>query len=125
MGFLYESTLPALCHGHLQNTLSPEATSTFAALAEKVSINAFNPNLTEFAHTYLDVFNQGFHYAFAASIVALMISLTIYIKNKKSLPDPAAKKIASGNKEEITMDKKEIKQRIYALAAVMGVVVFF
>jgi POT family proton-dependent oligopeptide transporter len=94
-------------------------------LAEKVSNGVMQSDLTMFANTYLNVFNEGFHYAFAASIVALLISLTIYLKNRASLPDPAAKKMADGNKEEIAMDQKEIKQRIYALAAVMGVVIFF
>lgn len=66
-----------------------------------------------------------------AAIVAMLISLVIYIINKNRFPDPAQKAVAAkGNnqavsKEEITMSATEIKQRIYALFAVFGVVIFF
>lgn len=82
-----------------------------------------------FANSYLDVFNRGFQYAFMAAIVAMLISLVIYIINKNRFPDPAQKAVAAkGNnqtvsKEEITMSATEIKQRIYALFAVFGVVI--
>ncbi len=86
-------------------------------------------DLTAFANQYLDVFNRGFQYAFFATIFALLISLVIYLKNKNTFPDPAAKrkinKDGSISKEEITMAASEIKQRIYALFAVFGVVIFF
>ena len=87
--------------------------------------------LHAFANSYLDVFNRGFQYAFMAAIVAMLISLVIYIINKNRFPDPAQKAVAAkGNnqavsKEEITMSATEIKQRIYALFAVFGVVIFF
>ena len=88
-------------------------------------------DLHAFANSYLDVFNRGFQYAFMAAIVAMLISLVIYIINKNRFPDPAQKAVAAkGNnqavsKEEITMSATEIKQRIYALFAVFGVVIFF
>ena len=59
-----------------------------------------------------------------AAIVAMLISLVIYIINKNRFPDPAQKAVAAkGNnqavsKEEITMSATEIKDRIYALFAV-------
>jgi POT family proton-dependent oligopeptide transporter len=98
----------------------------FGELANQVNVAA-NPafaDLTVFANTYLDVFNTGFHYAFAASIVALLISMTIYITNRVKFPDPAAKKTAAGA-GAIEMDKDEIRQRLYALFAVYAIVIFF
>jgi POT family proton-dependent oligopeptide transporter len=88
-------------------------------------------NMSDFVNSYLGVFNQGFHYAFAAAIVAMLISLVIFLANKKTLPDPSQKakepkdNTAKISKEEIAMSVQEIRQRIYALFAVFGVVVFF
>ena len=84
-------------------------------------------DLHAFCNTYLDVFNRGFHYAFIAAIVMMLVSLVIYMANRKSFPDPS-KKAAAGAKvsaEEIKMSAQEIRQRVYALFAVFGVVIFF
>jgi POT family proton-dependent oligopeptide transporter len=54
--------------------------------------------------------------------------LVIFLVSKKSLPNPKAKTPAakaSVSKEEIKQDAKEIKQRLLALFAVFGVVIFF
>ena len=48
--------------------------------------------------------------------------------NKKGFPDPAQKTEASAasmSKAEITMSATEIRQRLYALFAVFGIVIFF
>ena len=61
----------------------------------------------------------------------MIISLVIYLSNKNTFPDPGKKAAesktakATVNKEEIQMNAKEIKQRIYALFAVFGIVIFF
>ena len=84
--------------------------------------------LHDFCNGYLDVFNRGFHYAFIAAIVMMLVSLVIYLSNKRRFPDPSKKAAAGGVKasaEEITMSAQEIRQRIYALFAVFGVVIFF
>ena len=95
-------------------------------LADKVSHGIIQTDLLNFANNYLDIFNTGFHFAFAASIVALAISLVIYISNKNKLPDPAAKKVAAaGTSAEVQMSAAEVKQRLYALFAVFAVVIFF
>ncbi|KAA6308953.1 Di-/tripeptide transporter, partial [termite gut metagenome] len=79
-----------------------------------------------FAADYLNVFTTGFHYAFAVAIVAMGISLLIYLFNKKRFPDPSQKTIVqSVSKTTIEMDAKEVKQRLYALIAVFGIVIFF
>ena len=85
-------------------------------------------DLHAFCNSYLDVFNRGFHYAFIAAIVMMLVSLMIYMSNKKRFPDPSQKAAAKGGKAsaaEITMSAQEIRQRIYALFAVFGVVIFF
>ncbi|MBM3437001.1 MAG: peptide MFS transporter [Bacteroidetes bacterium] len=125
-GYEYNPSLPELCHSYLHGTLAPEASEKFTTLASEVSKGVPAANLTEFANNYLNVFATGFHYAFGISIIAMLISLTIYIVNKKIFPDPTHKtKSASHTGSEIQMDVKEIKQRLYALFAVFGIVIFF
>lgn len=123
-GFGYNATLPELCHAHLSGTITPEASSRFSTLANEVSAAPVQ-DLTSFANSYLDVFTQGFHYAFAISVGAMLISLLVFISSKKRLPDPAPKKAKAVDPSAIQMDLKEIKQRIYALFAVFGIVIFF
>jgi POT family proton-dependent oligopeptide transporter len=65
-----------------------------------------------------------------AAIVMMLVSFIIFIYNKNKLPDPAAKKVAVSSdnktvKQDITMTATEIRQRIYALFAVLGIVIFF
>lgn len=130
-GFLYNPDLPALCHQYLKGTITPDASQRFSELAVEVSKNGAPANLVDFANQYLDVFNTGFHYAFAAAIVAMLISLVIFIVNKNRLPDPALKALkakASGAKAVDAapqMTVHETRQRLYALFAVFAVVIFF
>jgi POT family proton-dependent oligopeptide transporter len=122
-GFTYNSDLPALCHQFLKGTISPEAAGRFTALSAEVSQTA-PADLTAFANQYLNVFNTGFHYAFAAAVVAMLISLVIFLFNKAKLPDPALKE-DKDNKDLPQMSAQEIRQRLYALFAVFAVVIFF
>lgn len=124
-GLDYKSSLPQLCHAYIDGTITPEAQQKLGELATEVSRGAAVTDLGAFANNYLNVFTTGFHYAFGASIVAMMISLIIYIVNKKRFPTPAAKTKASAGSSDIQMEAKEIKQRLYALFAVFGVVIFF
>ena len=125
--FAYNSDLPALCHQFINGTISPEASARLASLSTEVSTVA-PTNLTSFANEYLNVFNTGFHYAFAIAIVAMLISVVIFITNKNKLPDPAKKVIQDPTIEEpkvVQMDTAEVRQRLYALFSVFAVVVFF
>jgi POT family proton-dependent oligopeptide transporter len=132
--FDYNASLPELCHQFIgEGTAMPAKSLTkltqYAnqAMLDKTPVS----DLSAFSNSYLDVFNTGFQYAFAAAIIAMLISLVVYTINKKTFPDPANKAItkddgSSGlSKEEIRMSAQEIKQRIYALFAVFGVVIFF
>ena len=124
-GFAYNADLPGLCHKYLNGELTD--TAKFNELATSVSNGVAPTDLTVFANSYLEAFNTGFHYAFSVAIVAMLISLVIFLINKKSLPNPAGKvaKTEGPSKEEIMQDAKEIKQRILALFAVFGIVIFF
>jgi POT family proton-dependent oligopeptide transporter len=124
-GFEYNSDLPALCHQHLGGTLSPEAAMRYKELAAKVSLNHSTIDLTTFAKEYLNVFNTGYHYAFGIAIIAMLISLIIYIVNRSKFPNPGEAKKASATANVVEMDVNEVKQRFYALFAVLGVVIFF
>jgi len=126
-GFGYNAELPGLCHQYLDGKMAEDVVSgRFTDLATSVSGN-MPANLGDFATKYLDAFNTGFHYAFYTAVVAMLISLVVFIASKKILPDPKDKvKAGHGmSKEEIKQDAKEIKQRILALMAVFGVVIFF
>lgn len=132
-GFDYNAQLPELAHQYIgdQASMSTEQLNNLTTYASQVTLDG-SPvsDLMAFSNHYLDVFNRGFHYAFIATIIAIFISLVIYLINRNKFPDPSASK-ASGkdskgvSKEEITMAASEVKQRIYALFAVFGVVIFF
>lgn len=133
--FDYNASLPELCHQYIAqgNAMPAESMGRLAKYANDVSLDGSAvTDLLAFSNSYLDVFNVGFQYAFAAAIIAMLISLVIYIVNRKTFPDPANKVVAVAEKEagkiseeEIKMSAQEIKQRIYALFAVFGVVIFF
>ena len=131
--FDYDATLPELCHQYLEkgNDMAPQAMENLTTLAKSAVLDGTPvTDMGVFVNNYLDVFNRGFQYAFMAAIGAMLVSLIIYMANKKRFPDPAtkletSKGTATVNKEEIQMSATEIKQRIYALFAVFGVVIFF
>jgi len=128
-GYAYNSDLPALCHSYLDGKMSQEVINgRFAELALQVSNGVAPADLSAFSLSYLDAFNTGFHYAFLTAVVAMAISLAIFLFTKRILPNPKSKTVSTASnlsKEEIKQDAKEIKQRIYALLAVFGVVIFF
>ena len=128
-GFSYDANLPALCHQYIAegNAMNEKVLGQFQTLAEKASQSGTIENLSEFAPNYLNSFNTGFHYSFAVAIVAMLISMVVYIINKKGFPDPANKKekSKSGSQKGDDMPLAEVRQRVYALLAVFGVVIFF
>ena len=128
---IYNSSLPKLCHQLLNEgtEMTAEQTSNLTQLAEQVQTGAQAlPAGAEFAENYLNVFNTGVHYSYIASVAAMVISLLIFLATKKKFPNPAKKekKAAAGyTEEERLANAKEIRQRLYALFAVLGVAVFF
>ena len=127
----YNAGLPELCHDYINagGNLAPEQLAKFQGLAESVMQNGVPVgDLMTFSQNYLDVFNTGVHYSFLASVAAMLISLLIFVFTKKSMPNPAKKEsvaVEQYTKEEKLAMAKEIKQRLYALFAVLGIAIFF
>ncbi len=127
--FVYDSDVPALAHKYLDNaaSMTTEEMNKLSELVEKVG-GGFSGELSAFCTQYLDVFNTGIHYSFIASVAAMLLSLGIFLWCKKGLPDPRKKEAVASveytAEEKIAM-AKEIKQRMFALFAVLGVVIFF
>ena len=126
-GFQYDAGLPSLCHEQINGTLTEQGLIAFQESANAATTNGTVADLGAFATDYLNVFTTGFHYAFGIAIGAMLISLVVYIVNRAGFPDVKGRKGEASSEEEKLpeMDPKEIKQRIYALIAVFGVVIFF
>ena len=125
--FVYNADMPALCHQYLANN---EVTTKFTeTMANSVLPTAdYAGNLTQFCSDYILTFNQGVHFSFIVSVAAMLISLIIFFTQKKQFPQPAKKvaaETAGYSAEEKAAMAKEIKQRMAALFAVLGIAVFF
>lgn len=128
-GFIYNANLPELCHKFLGGSMNQTQIADFEIEAKNAVLSSSSfTNLADFSNEYLGVFSTGFHYAFAVAIVAMLVSLTIFMINKKKFPDPALKvqqQLSEEGKAQVQMNAAEVKQRLYALFAVFAVVVFF
>ena len=127
-GLAYNSDLPRLCHMFIKDESSMAGINgeNLSKLATEVGHSGAVD--AAFCNSYLEIFNTGVHFSFIASVVAMLISLLIFIVIKKKLPNPAKKEkkaVQNYTAEEKAANAKEIKQRLYALFAVLGVAVFF
>lgn len=122
----YNADLPRLCHKFINDAANMSAgdSANLTGLAEKVGFNG--PVDLASCSNYLEIFNTGVHFSFIASVVAMLISLSVFAWVMKRLPTPVKKaKAATVTAAEAQSDAKEIRQRMYALFAVLAVVVFF
>lgn len=127
-GLQYNADLPKLCHEFISlgNQMPAEHLSNLQELVGKVGGNT--ADLAAFCTNYLDIFNTGIHYSFIASVVTMLISLVIFLMSKHLFPTPGKKENVASQEytqQEKTEMAKEIKQRLYALFAVLGIAVFF
>lgn len=125
--FIYNSEMPALCHQYLANG---EMTAKFTeTMSNSLMAGAAAPtDYVAFSSQYIDVFNTGVHYSFFASVAAMLISLTVFFLTKKKFPQPLKKAkaaVVEYTQEEKVAMAKEIKQRMAALFAVLGIAIFF
>ena len=130
-GLVYNSDLPRLCHNFLENKASEADMDNLTKLVQDVQINATAvpaEQLGDFCSNYLNIFNTGVHFSFIASVVAMLLSLTIFIISRNKFPNPAKKEkkqVVEYTQEELAANAKEIRQRLYALFAVLGIAAFF
>ncbi len=127
-GLVYNADLPKLCHEYINKgaQMPAEHLTNLNVLAEKVG--GSTADLSAFCTQYLDIFNTGVHYSFIASVLMMIVSLLIFVGAKKMFPTPGKKEtaaVAEYTEEEKKTMAKEIKQRMYALFAVLGIAVFF
>jgi len=123
-GFVYNADMPAFCHTQLSGNLEGDSLVRFQEFAAQFGYS----DLTLFANDYLNVFATGFHYAFVCAIGAMLVSLAIYLSNQRKFPGMDRSKTADAKrpaKAEVLMEAREVRQRLYALLAVFGVVIFF
>jgi len=125
--FIYNADMSALCHQYLADG---QVTQKFTeTMANSVLPTAnYGTNLTQFCSDYILTFNQGVHFSFFVSVAAMLISLVIFFTQKNKFPQPAKKvaaETANYTMEEKLAMAKEIKQRMAALFAVLGIAVFF
>ena len=124
----YNASLPALCHEYLSlsdNMNQQNADNLYALITE---MGGNMQDVAGFCTQYLVVLNTGIHYSFIASVAAMLISLAIFLATKSGLPSPAKKgktESVQYTAEEKARMAKEIKQRMYALFAVLGIAIFF
>lgn len=130
---VYNADFPAMCHSYINGTII-DKTGNLVLTARQVGfatpeyVEMKGDSMMQFCTDYLDVFNTGIHYSFIASVAAMLISLTIFLCTKKNLPNPAAKakaEVVNYTAEEKHAMAKEIKQRMGALFAVLGIAIFF
>ncbi|MBQ9418102.1 MAG: peptide MFS transporter [Bacteroidales bacterium] len=135
---IYNADLPKLCHDFVANsdTMKPEAVANLTELvAKQPELATQGVDMAQFCDNYITVFNTGVHFAFIASVAAMLISLTIFLCTKKGLPNPVKKESVSTADHEKALDNmsreerealaKDVKQRMAGLYAVLGVCVFF
>ena len=125
-GLTYNADLPKLCHAYIAGNITDNDLTNLNELVVKVGGNT--ADLSAFCTQYLDIFNTGIHYSFIASVVTMLISLCIFLWSKHLFPTPGKKEATTSvdyTEEEKLAMAKEIKQRMYALFAVLGVAVFF
>ncbi len=123
---VYNADMSGLCHQFLANGQETQKfTETMAAVLQP----GYNfTDTAAFCSDYITVFNQGVHFSFIASVIAMVISLVIFMVNKYKFPQPAKKEqaqVVEYTAEEKQAMAKEIKQRLYALFAVLGIAIFF
>ena len=125
---VYNAQLPALCHQFLSDSSAMSAQALDNLNSLMTSAGGSVSDMAVSCEKYLKVFNEGIHYSFIASVAAMLISLVIFICSQKTFPTPSKKEAVKGveyTAEEKAAMAKEIKQRMYALFAVLGIVIFF
>ena len=128
-GFIYNADMTGLCHQFIGGETAVAGSQKFIETAQASVIGGTVPaDTAQFCSDYVQVFNTGIHWAFIVSAVAMLTSLFIFLATKHKFPQPG-KKVAAQSVEYTAEEKhamaKEIKQRMAALFAVLGIAIFF
>ena len=123
---IYNADLPRLCHKFIMGTMEGNDMDNLNAISQTFS--GATENLASFCQNYLHVYNTGVHYSFIISVVAMLISLAIFVAVRHKLPNPVKKEkadVQQYSEADRLADAKEIKQRMMALYAVLVIAMFF
>lgn len=124
-GLLHDASLPALCHQHINGTLTD--TTQLQQLANEATINGSVTDLGAFANEYISTFSQGYNYAFGIAAGAMIVSMLVYVFFQKHLPGGSKKsqEVATEAKAEKAKSSIPLKPvPIIAAFAAMFVVAF-
>ena len=127
-GFTYVPQIPSLAHQYLDGTITPEALSTFEALA--VQQGGDISNLAGFANDYINALSGAYNYGFGVACISLILSMAIYLGFRKwykhaDVNTKQAKTMESTTVNVVELSKEQTRERITALALVFVVVIFF
>ncbi len=123
-GFIYDQDLATQSNRILAGeTIDTEA---FTQLATAASTNPIGDNIQIFAQKYIDVFSQGYNYAFGVAAISMVISLVVYIFWKKMLPDGSTGKAAADAQKLAQADAPQKPLAIFwalgiGVAAALGI----
>lgn len=91
---VYNAGLPALCHEYIAkgaDGMSAEAMGNLNQLMSQCV--GETSDMAASCAQYLQVFNEGIHYSFVASVAAMLISLIIFFVTKSQFPNPGKRKL--------------------------------
>jgi POT family proton-dependent oligopeptide transporter len=123
-GFIYDQDLATQSNRILAGeTVDTEA---FTQLATAASTNPIGENIQVFAQKYIDVFSQGYNYAFGVAAISMVISLVVYIFWKKMLPDGSTNAKAMEANKQAAADAPQKPLAIFwaigiGVAAALGI----
>ncbi len=123
-GFIYDQDLATQSN----RILAGESVDTeaFTQLATAASTSPIGDNIQAFAQRYIDVFSQGYNYAFGVAAISMVISLVVYIFWKKMLPDGSTGKVAADAQKLAQADAPQKPLAIFwalgiGVAAALGI----
>ena len=127
-GYTYVPQIPSLAHQYLDKTITPDALSSFEALAVQQGGNV--SDLAGFANSYIDALSGAYNYGFGVACISLILSMAIYLGFRKwykhaDVNAKQAKTMESTTVNVQELSKEQTRERITALALVFVVVIFF
>lgn len=124
-GLTYNSSVPALSHQLLDQTISPERLSALEQIAATMKPDM---PVQEFAQYYIAKLSEAYNYGFAVACLSLILSISIYMVCRswfKHAEESNVTKKTTDSQPVAELSKEETKSRMIALFFVFGVVIFF